>query len=700
MKNIKIKLDGSWKAWPGKKAPLTEDYYTSKENANYWYDVELPHNWTLDNRFNNDEYVVYYFKTFEIEGDIEDKKFLLNLENVFNQFTLFVNGNYVTEKSTYFIKSKINVTEYIKTGENFLFFKVSWPIGDKSDPFIGLYDSFEYGNPTQIYGGICGKIEIEVFGSCYIQSFNIDYSLYDNKFVDVNIRFNTSSDFSFDGILDWSLTPYNFDGEEFKGSEITSVKKGNSYTHFDFTVGKIKLWWPWEQGFPHLYKLKVTVLGEDLGTICYEDVIGFRNINNNNRKIEINNHRLFLRGVHYLPNSYYMSEITREKLEEDIQLILDAGFNCIRLFHHVANKDFYDICNENGLLVWQDIPLNFTITKTDDKEILRKSVKLHKKLHSNPSIIIFGTPSLFDSQFYDLENEYKRPFLLNKIYKTLKKIDKSRLILRSNSYFSIIRVLDWRFQVSNRFQEFKAALSRIGKTDRNTNIITSYGFNAYPEIATMIKMSRNLDEEAIDTWTGTLDVDKRNIKSIDIQIPRRNYERASSYYMATQYFQARLIRFYGELWRRYKFRSYNGCFLYFFNDPELVVSESLVDYYNRPKQAYYAAKNTMQPVSVLMDWPSEIYTDGDLIRLDIFVINDTRNEFPSAILKWEVVSNTDEVYISDRKVVDLLEDEVSIGATLTWDIDESINSGEYKVNIELVLPTKEKVTNSYRINIK
>jgi beta-mannosidase len=395
-----------------------------------------------------------------------------------------------------------------------------------------------------------------------------------------------------------------------------------------------------------------------------------------------------------------MTDITRDKLEEDIQLILDAGFNCVRLFHHVANEDFYDICNENGLLIWQDIPYNFVNSKIDEKEILRKIVKLQKKLHKNPAIIVLGSPSVFDSQFYDLEKVNKKKSLLNKISKTLKKIDKSRLVLRSKSYLTLIRVMDWRFQVSNRFQEFKAALNRIGKTDRGTNVITSYGFAAYPEIATMIKMSRNLDEEAISTWTGTLNTDKRNIKSIDTQIPRRNYDRASSYYMATQNFQAKLIRFYGELWRRYKFRSYNGCFLYFFNDPELVISESLLDYYNRPKQSYYAAKNTMQPISVLMDWPSEYYTDGDIVRLDIYVINDTRNEFPSAVLRWSVNDLSGYNLFSDKKVVDLLKDEVSIGGILKWDITKSVEPGDYQVNIELVLPTKEKVTNSYKIKIK
>ncbi|MFP4456372.1 MAG: sugar-binding domain-containing protein [Clostridia bacterium] len=700
MKNKKIKLNGTWKAWPGKKAPLSENYYTSKESANYWYDVKLPHNWNLDKRFNNDEFIVYYYNSFNLEGEIEDKKYILNLENVFNQFSLYVNGDFVVEGSTYFTISKINISKYLKAGENFLYLKVSWPISEKSDPFTGIYSNFEYGNSAQIYGGICGEVELDVFDSCYIKAFNIDYTLYENRFADMNVKFNTVSEFSFDGILDWTLTPYNFEGKEFKGSEITSVKKGSSYTQFNFRVGRIRLWWPWEQGFPHLYKLKVTVLGEDLDVVCHEDIIGFRNVNNNNRKIEINNHRLFLRGVHYLPTSYYMSEITREKLEEDIQLILDAGFNCVRLFHHVANKDFYEICNENGLLVWQDIPFNFSTSKMDDREILKKSVQLQKELHKNPSIIIFATPSIFDSQFYNLKDKFTRKLLLNKMYKTLKKIEKSKLVLRSHSYFSLVRILDWRFQVSNRFQEFKSALNRIGKTDTSTNIITSYGFPAYPEIATMIKMSRNLDEDSISTWTGTLDVDKRNIKSIDSQIPRRNYERASSYYMATQHFQARLVRFYGELWRRYKFRSYNGCFLYFFNDPELVVSESLVDYYNRPKQAYYAAKSTMQPISVLMDWPSEHYTDGDLIRLDIYVINDTKNEFPSAILKWEAINSTGDVLLSKRKVVDLMKDEVSIGAVLEWDIDDSVELDEYEINIKLILPTKEMVTNSYRINIK
>src|SRR6056297_1760054 len=233
MKGSKIKLNNTWKAWPSKKAPLSDLYYKNKDSANYWYDVKLPHNWDLDSRFNNDEYTVYYFNTFYIEND-EPSKYILSLENIFNQFTLYVNGERVTKEKTYFLKSNVNITEYVTKGDNFLYLKVCWPINNNLDPLLGIYNNFEYGNKTQIYGGICGDISLNCYDSCYINSINIDYEIYRSNFSDVNVRFNSISDYSFDGILDWTLTPYNFDGKEFKGSEITSIKKGNSYTQFSF----------------------------------------------------------------------------------------------------------------------------------------------------------------------------------------------------------------------------------------------------------------------------------------------------------------------------------------------------------------------------------------------------------------------------------------------------------------------------------
>jgi beta-mannosidase len=695
-----IYLSGKWKAWPGKKAPLPENYYTDKEITNSWYEVEVPTNWNLDNRFNNDENIVYYYKEFNISKELLSNIILLNIEEVFNYYDIYINGSKATTNQSYFIHNKVNVTDFLVEGSNFIYMKVSWPLKPETDPMIGIYKGYEYGNEENIYGGIIGNIFFEIYSKCYINSINTSYSLEVTNNVEFDIRFNTISEAAFESSIEWKLAPYNFEGRDYTGNTLKTISKGNTHIQFNFGMRQPMLWWPWEQGFPHLYKLEIKLHDLDKNVITtHTKVLGIRDIKVEDRKIYINNHRQFLRGINYLPVTYYANEITRTKLEEDIQLILDAGFNCIRLYHHIPGQQFFDICNENGLMVWQDIPFNFSCKRKEENQILRKTAQIQRRLHRNPSIIIWGVASQFELNFFNLENTSSFRSLHKKMIKTLKSIDSNRLTLSSNSYYSFLRILDWRFQISNRFKEFKIALNRIGRTDRKANLITSYGFPAYPEIATMIRMSRSLDEEAHNTWTGTQDNERRNIKIIDSQLSRKNYARASSYFMATQNFQSKLVRFYGELWRKYKYRSYNGCFLYFFNDAELVVSESLIDYYKRQKQAYNAIKNTMQPITIIMDWPSESYVDGDKVSLDIYVINDTKNEFPSTVLEWSIFSMKSENITSVKKVVDLKGDEVSKTTKLEWDIDASIEAGEYKVELSLELPTKEKVSNSYRIKI-
>ncbi len=696
-KRQKLILSENWRARGSLKGPLPSNFFTMPEIADDWPETSLPHNWAIDNQIGPLENITYYFNRFNVQLPENFRAFLI-LRNVFNLFTLYVNGREVYSGSSYFVSHRINIAEYLEDGENFLFLKVSWPLSSSEDPMIGVYKDFEY-NENLNCGGLCSIPEIEIQSQVFVNALSLDYTLFDLTYADIHIKSSLNSEEDIAARFNWSLEPFNFDGEKFSGEEPLNLWRGRNFFDKHLLTGELKLWWPLEQGWSHLYRLVLKVTHEEDVLLEHKQIMGFRTVEMLKDGFRINGQRQFIRGVHYLPQSNYMSRITRESLEKDIQLILDAGFNAIRLFQNVASTEFYDICNENGLMIFQDVPYNHAASLKEDKEVLKKVGLLQKQLQHHPAIVAYWAPSSFDMKFFRLGKIHPRHGLALRIFAQMMRSEPSRPILLSSNYYSIFRLLDWEFAASNRFKEFQGAWSRIGKSQGRSNIITSYGFPAYPEIATMIKMSVGLDEEVAATWSGN--EDKRNYQHnmMESYVSKYEFKRAPLYYLATQHFQSNLLRFYSELWRRYKYTSYNGCFVYFFKDMENLVSDSLIDFYGRQKQSYQGIKNAMKPVTVMMDWPSETYRFGDEIKLDIYVINDTRHKFPSTIMECTILNADNEEIMRNRKIVDFEGDDIRKAATLSYYVDENMPSGFYQVNLELLLPTAEKLSNSYRLQV-
>jgi beta-mannosidase len=126
-----------------------------------------------------------------------------------------------------------------------------------------------------------------------------------------------------------------------------------------FEVQNPSLWWPSGQGDQFLYDLEIR---SDDGTERYK--IGFRTLELLTDKDEkgsrfafkINNREVFCKGANWIPADALPSNATPELARKLLQAAKDANMNMIRVWGGgYYEKDwFYEICDELGLLVWQD----------------------------------------------------------------------------------------------------------------------------------------------------------------------------------------------------------------------------------------------------------------------------------------------------------------------------------------------------------
>ena len=98
-----------------------------------------------------------------------------------------------------------------------------------------------------------------------------------------------------------------------------------------------------------------------------------------------------LRGVARHQDRWQLGNaLLPEHHEEDIDLILEAGFTTIRLAHYQHDQYFYDLCDEKGLVVWAEIPYISNHMKTGRENTISQMTELIVQNYNHPSIVVWG----------------------------------------------------------------------------------------------------------------------------------------------------------------------------------------------------------------------------------------------------------------------------------------------------------------------
>ncbi|WP_406161171.1 glycosyl hydrolase 2 galactose-binding domain-containing protein [Streptomyces canus] len=164
-----------------------------------------------------------------------------------------------------------------------------------------------------------------------------------------------------------------------------------------------RLWWPRGYGEQPLYDVELTLLHEDRPLDVWRRRVGFRSVevdraadaHGTGFTLVVNGERLFARGVNWIPDDVFPSRITRERYRERLGQAADAGVDLVRVWGGgiYESEDFYDACDELGLLVWQDFP--FACAAYPEEQPLRGEVEAEARenvvrLMPHPSLVLWN----------------------------------------------------------------------------------------------------------------------------------------------------------------------------------------------------------------------------------------------------------------------------------------------------------------------
>jgi beta-mannosidase len=169
-----------------------------------------------------------------------------------------------------------------------------------------------------------------------------------------------------------------------------------SYSNTELVIEKPDLWWPAGQGPQTLHELTVTV-GEYSTTrrigLRHVELLTNADATGARFAFRINGREVFMRGANWIPADALGSAITLETVRPLLQSAVDANMNMIRVWGGGRYEPdwFYDLCDEMGLMVWQDFMFACHLYPATDEFLRTVNIETYiqaRRLNYHPCIAL------------------------------------------------------------------------------------------------------------------------------------------------------------------------------------------------------------------------------------------------------------------------------------------------------------------------
>ncbi len=436
-------------------------------------------------------------------------------------------------------------------------------------------------------------------------------------------------------------------------AKAVSLSSGKQVHTLTFEIDKPKFWWPNELGEPFLYTVGVTV--KKNGQVLEQTTrrVGLRTIELRQKpdawgksfEFVVNGVPLFAKGANWIPADSFPSRVSEKKYRHLLQSARDAHMNMIRVWGGgIYEKDvFYNLCDEMGLLVWQDFMFacSFYPGESSFLENVRiEATEQVKRLRNHPSLALWCGNNEIEASWAEwgwnkgLPDEVWDNYLQlfhHLLPKVCKEFDPDRPYWPSSpssnledtpSSMAKGDVHFWDvWHKGQPFETYQQVAPRF---------VSEYGFQSFPEMATVQSFSMPSDWKIDSPVMVAHQKDSGGNQRIYKYLKKYYKEPRDffSFLYLSQVLQAQGIKMGAEHFRRLRPRCM-GSLYWQLNDCWPVASWASLDYFGRWKALHYYARRFYHSPLV-----SPVDEEG-MIR--IFVVSDER-ESKKAQLQVELLS--------------------------------------------------------------
>ena len=603
-----------------------------------------------------------YRTEFSFDGIKDETRIDLVFKGLDTYSQILINGNNILSTDNMFTEYRVsNFHQYLVTGNNTLevVFRSPLAIEDSlakvffenagipnlpvSERVFTRKAAYHYGwdwSPRLITCGIWREVYMEVYKKARINNVLIKQSLSDDL-NSVTLDFKTDIYSETDNI-------YNVEIINKSNNTVYNFLSGDDKL---ITIEKPNLWWSNGLGEQYLYNFEIKLKYED-------ELLDSKTIKAGIRKIELvqeddslgksfyfklNSVPVFMKGANYIPADNFLPRVTKEKYRQLIKLAKESNMNMLRVWGGGIYEDdeFYNQCDENGILVWQDFMFACAMYPWDNNflgKVEAEAVYNIKRLSNHPSLALWCGNNENDEgwQNWGWQNSYndeQRNIIWHGYKKTFHELLPSLVKIHSNgiSYVTTSPQYGWGRKESmthgdSHYWGIWWGMSKFDTLEKKVpRFMSEYGFQSFPDTSTINKFTEPKDRYLFSDVLKThqkhsmgYEILSKYMKMYDISTD--DYQQ---YIRNTQELQELCLITAIESQRKAK-PYCMGTLLWQFNDCNPVVSWSVIDYYGTPKLSFNTVKELYAETIII---PRE--ENG---KLNLYIVSDKQSEQKASLL--------------------------------------------------------------------
>ena len=625
-------------------------------NKEDWIDARVPGNVHLDHLENrkipdpffgqneaemqwiSDEDWTYKLM-FEPDKDLmERKNIILFFHGLDTYADIFLNNIKVLSANNMFHPWSANVKDVIKDGMNNLEIHFRSPLKEVSGQMNSIDYSlpadndqagktspytrkapYHYGwdwGPCLVTSGIWKEVELIGWEDWYVDQLQIKNKNVSKDTAELEVELTVLSDISEDISV---CVRESLSGKDFK--KIFRMEPGENDLFFTISIDNPDLWWPVGHGDQILHEFFLTIETKEREE-HHERRLGIRDVKIRRDKdekgesfeIHVNGMPIYSKGANWIPADYFVERLTRDDYKRLLNDAIRANMNTLRIWGGgIYEPDhFYELCDEMGIMVWQDFMFACSMYPANDEflDSVEKEARYQvNRLKGYASVILWCGNNEIASGWLSWGWKEELPISVWQDYKKLfhellpkvcHELDPERFYWPSSPGHGIDQSDEDQIygKGDNHYwgvwhggDEFDAFEDNVGR------FMTEYGMQSFPATSTIEsfaeKKDRVLDSEIMNAHqkaslgTGNL------MKYIEDQYRVTNdFDSVTG---LSQIMQAESIRFAVEAHRRHM-PYCMGTLYWQFNDCWPVISWSSIDYKGNWKALHYSARNFFKPV--------------------------------------------------------------------------------------------------------
>lgn len=666
-----LNISGMWQCMPDPDNVLESGItnpmvYKACEQT--WHDIVVPSHWQQAG-FAGHQGVMWYRRLFAVPARQDNISYYLHFGGVDYFAEVWLNGHYLGAHEGDFDAFSFRATDALRFGtDNELIVKVTaaldanperkaiakgglyhWdclPVrqqGIADCPEVPSAANEQYPNPLVNPGGIWQDVALELRPTVHLTEIRVTPRLsddYTSARVYVDARWNNDSGQEEDYELEVRLVPHNFAGDvAASGHGDVFAPPGTSNRVMRLTVANPLLWWSRGLGAPNLYRAIVRLKQGEAIVDTKEVTFGIRDIRiEADWSVYVNGKRLFIKGNNYLSDQF-LSLMDDGKYERDVQMMLDAHMNMTRLFAHAEKEAFYRLCDEQGMLIFQDLPFQWGY-RSDGEFINRASDisrRFVERLAHHPSIALWCCHS--ESRMHDYNK------LDAVLMETVKKADPTRPV-HKNSVLIDQGGLPPFFASWDEFAAYVPEHLSVnwvgwywGKIEDaehyNPLFVTEYGTQSLPDVESLRKFLAPGELWPMDTAAWR----ERGFQNMICEKRMGEFPTTLEELVErTQEYQVAFYKAHTEALRRRKYKNVNGVLQFHFVNTWPAIDWAIIDYYRRPKKAYYAIQEAFAPLLLSFTGDVKQTAEGVRVTMEAWVVNDEYREYEGCEIAYRLLN--------------------------------------------------------------